>query len=214
MISLSNQQTEPSQNANDLALLHMQEKYGEEFTYLAPWGNSMTGTREFLASCKSLPGQPVLVRIENFKTANPIYSDNYWEEYFKDDTIDYFQRISSEVFGDAIIHYEPSRLSVTDMLVPGTDFVSFYNDTNTFITVYVEIKEGVYLSKDQFSEFYSKLNGSQGQIMVSVIVVEDNLYGTMDSSALSLLPYQDKSIANAYGETNEGTFRLDVAKEA
>ena len=213
MSSLSTPQTEPSQNINDRALLHMQEKYGEEFTYLSPWGNRMTGNREFLASCNSLPGQPVLVRIENYKSDTPVFGDNYWTEYFKQETIDYFQEVANEVFSESIIHYQTNKSNVTDALGVGTVFEDYYCDPSTQIVVYIEVKASVYTSEDQFSQFFAKLRGSQGKIMVSVIVVDDSVYGTLDHSEISTLTYQEKDIASAYAKAHGGDFQSDTSKE-
>lgn len=203
-------ETKPAQNANELALLHMQEKYGEEFTYGAPWGNSMTGTREFLAFCNSLPGKPVLVQIEDFKSDTPVYKDNYLEVKYQQDVQDYFKNIAADVFSDAIVHYEPSRLSVSDNLTKDTSFAAFYGDSTTFLVVYVEVNETNYSSEAQFADFFSRLAGSEGDVMVSVIVVKDEVYGTLKQSDLNLLTHRKEDVASAYAEMKNGQFQFDL----
>lgn len=202
-----------SLDVNELALLHMEEKYGEKFTYAAPSGNSMTGTREFLTFCESLPGKTVVAQIENYKTDTPIYKDNYLEVLYEKDTISYFKKVADEVFGENIVHYEVSNLSVSSNLSKDTSFKSFYEDPSTFIVAYVEVKESEYNSNKQFEEFFTQLNSSNGSIMVSVIVVKDSMYGTLELDDLKLLPYKEQDIASIYGETINGSFQYELPKE-
>lgn len=204
--------TSPSLSANDLALLHMQEKYGETFTYAAPWGNSMTGTREFLATCSSLPNQLVLVQILDYESNAPVYKDNYLAAKYQAEISTYFHDIAAEVFGDAIIHHEVSKQSVSQHLSKDTSFQTFYEDVSTVVTAYIEIKGSSYTTIRQFDQLFSKLNGSNGQIMVSVIVVDDSIYGTLDSTELNILLYQEKDVANAFAETANGSFQYDFSE--
>lgn len=213
---MANRQNENNDNAastNDLALAYLEEKYGETFTYAAPWGNSMTGNREFLTTCDSLPGQAVLVQVENFKDDEPTYKDNYLEVKYLIDTTEYFRDAAAEVFGDAIVHYEASKLSLSSDLSKYTPFDSFYQHPTTYMVVYLEIKQSNYTSPDQFALLFSKLKESQGQIKVRVIVVKDDIYGTLDTNALNLLPYEGKAIADAFAETENGSFQFDLSEE-
>lgn len=209
----NHRETVPSHDANELALLHMQEKYAEKFSYIAPWGDSMTGMREFLATCDSLPGQTVLVQVENFKGEHPIYRDNYLTVKYQAQTKDYFRRVAADIFGDAIVHYEASKLSVSSDLDAGTSFDTFYADSTTLIGVFIEIKESNYSSQKQLDEFFAKLNLSQGQIKVNVVVVNDSVYGTLDRRELNLLCYRGEEVAFAYAEIQAGVLQIDRNEE-
>ena len=57
-----------TRNANELALSYMEKKYGEPFVCAAPYGNSLSGTKEILVTCDSLADQKVLVQVENYKS--------------------------------------------------------------------------------------------------------------------------------------------------
>lgn len=213
MANRQHNDTQSSADTNDLALAYLEEKYAEHFYYLAPWGDSMTGTREFLTTCDSFPDQPVLVQVENFKSDAPVCRDNYLAVKYQAETAAYFQCTAAEIFGDAIIHYEASNLCVSSDLGKDTSFDAFYQDPTAYMVVYVEIKGSNFTSQAQFAQFFSALNGSQGEIMVRVIVVNDENYGTLDADALNLLPYEGKAVADAFAMTENGSFRYEPSEE-
>ena len=72
-------------DVNEAALEQMERRYGEKFTYEGPYGNSMGGTRQFMASCESLDGL-VLVEAENFRKGPVTYRDNYLAVQYREET--------------------------------------------------------------------------------------------------------------------------------
>ena len=206
-------ETKPAQNANELALLHMQEKYGEEFTYGAPWGNSMTGTREFLAFCDSLPGKPVVVQIKDFKSDAPVYSDNYLAVKYEEEAIAYLQKEAEAVFGDVKVYHTANKQCVSENLSADASFETFYADASAKINAYIEVNGGGYTSTEQFEDFFSRLHGSSGSVKISIIVVDENIFGTLELEDLNMLPYKREAVAHALGKTVNGNFQYELTVE-
>lgn len=191
-------------SVNEQALAHMQEKYGEPFTYAAPTGDSLTGTRQFYATCNSLPGKWVLVQVNDYKTDHKTFLDNYLAVQYESAVAEHFRSIGEEIFGEAIVHYEASNLSVSADLPADTSFEEYYADRSAYMIVTVEIKESNYSSRQQLEEMISQIQTSRGTVMVIGVVVPDALYGTLDYQGLNRLRIQKKQIDSVYLEISNG----------
>jgi hypothetical protein len=88
---MSDNSSQNSGQINDIALAHMEQKYGEKSEYAAPWGDSMSETREFIARCDSLQDQDILVQIENYRQKEKIFRDNYLAVKYRENTITFFR---------------------------------------------------------------------------------------------------------------------------
>lgn len=205
--------TEKTPNVNDQALAHMEEKYGEPFIYADATGNSMTGTRKFFATCESLPGKQVLVQINNYKEENKTFLDNYLAVKYEETVKDYFHGCAAEVFGEANVYYEAHILSVSSDLPAETSFEEFYADESTLIVVMIELKESSYSSRQQLEDMLAKIMNSQGEVLITTVVVEDALYGTLDRRSLNIMINNKEQVDSVYAKIKNGAMQVVWTKE-
>ena len=196
-------------NANELALAYMEEKYGETFTYLAPWGNSMSGTREILVTCDSLPGQQILVQVENFKTEQKIYRDNYHAVKYQDEVIDFFKTTAADTFGAVNVFYTPSKIGVSTDLPADASFDAYYSDAATVLPVTIEIAGSRFTDSSAIENYLYSISQTQGHISISFIVVQDDIFGTLDENGLFDLVTQKNEVYSTLGTILNGTVQVD-----
>lgn len=200
----------PQENApktNDLALAYMEEKYGEVFTYAAPWGSSYSGTREFLATCESLPGKTVLVQVADFKGENPVYRDNFLAVKYQEDTAAYFLNKAEAVFGQVNVFYEASKYSLTGQLAQEPSFEAFLMDAGTVIDVLVEVSGAV--TRQEVEDLTASLGESGGQITLTLVAVTEDTFGTRTRKELNALAYRGEAAFTAAIRTRDGSFIID-----
>lgn len=200
---------EPKSNANELALAYMEEKYGESFTFLAPWGNSMSGNREILVTCESLPEEQILVQVENYKTDEAIYRDNYLAVKYQDEVIDFFKTTAAEFFGDINVFYTPSKQCVSADLPADAAFTAFYADSSTIIPVMLEISASRFSDASAIESYLNTISDTQGEISVSFVIVEDEVFGSLDRKGLSDLITMKNAVYSAYGAIVNGAVQMD-----
>lgn len=200
---------EPKSNANELALAYMEEKYGESFTFLAPWGNSMSGNREILVTCESLPEEQILVQVENYKTDEAIYRDNYLAVKYQDEVIDFFKTTAAEFFGDINVFYTPSKQCVSADLPEDAAFTAFYADASTIIPVMLEISASRFSDASAIESYLNTISDTQGEISVSFVIVEDEVFGSLDRKGLSDLITMKNAVYSAYGAIVNGAVQMD-----
>ena len=174
------------QNINDLALAYMEQKYGEPFEYAAPYGDSMSGTHEILASCASLPSQKILVQVENYKRDDKIFCDNYLAVKYREETIAYFLRFATDVFGDANVFYEVAKMPLSPELSANATFDEYLADTHGFISACIEIRGSSFVEKEQVQEMINSIVTSckADNLTLIIVFVKDELFGTTDEDAL------------------------------
>lgn len=187
MFSLSNpnQPTEPSQNANELALAYLEEKYGEPFYYSAPYGDSMTGTRSLLVTCNSFPDQQLLVQVEGFKTNQKVFLDNYLAVKYQSETIDFLHACISEHYPNANIFYEAPLVCQSANLSAAASFEEFLADGRAKLIVMLEVNASEFTGPESINEIVTQITESCNHMTLTVIVVDDSLFGTMDRSELN-----------------------------
>ncbi|MDR2940112.1 MAG: hypothetical protein LBV08_07280 [Clostridiales bacterium] len=171
-------------NVNEMALAVMEEKYGEKFEYYRPWGNSMTGTREFIARCESLPGQDIHVEIENFRDDGRIFRDTYLLVKYKPECTEFFKKCVADVFGEAVIFYDVTYFGLSPELTGDATFEEVLADPGTRLGIIAEIKESDFLYKGQAEEAANALAALCARFNFSLVVVEDGDYGTYDRDTL------------------------------
>ena len=180
-----NETKEPKLNINDVALLHMEEKYGEKFEYVRPWGDSMSGTRQFMAKCESFPDQEVLVQIENFKDEEKqIFRDNYLAVKYREQTAAFFNDCATSVFGDANIYYEVANDGLSPDLPPDATVQEFLADTRVTAIVIIEVKQSSFTADEQAEKVAELIAQSGLNYHMMVVVMDDSVFGTFDRKAL------------------------------
>ena len=172
------------QNTNDAALAYMEQKYGEKFEYVAPWGNSLSGTHQLIVSCSSLPGQEIVVQVENYRQDDRVFRDNYLAVAYRQQSADYFKECAVTVFGKAEVFYSaPANGSSAD-LPADASLKQFLADTRATHVILIEINEGSYSSESQLEET-ARLIGKYGtKYFLKIVIVKDEDYGGYDAVSL------------------------------
>ena len=197
-------------SVNQLALGYLEEKYGEPFTYTAPWGSSYSGTRAFLVTCESLPGMSVLVQVENFKSENPVYSDNFLAVKFEAETREFFREEAEAVFGRVNVFYEASKFSLTGVGETGLTFEAFQARENNEIDVLVEVKAPITAS--QLQTLAESITPFRGNVTVTVIAVDDAAFGTLTRKELNALAYRGEAPSGAI-RGQAGSYSVELQED-
>jgi len=174
-----------TQKYNQLALEHLEKKYGEPFAYAAPYGDSMTGTREFLVTCDSLPGQRILVQIENFRENDRIIRDNYLAVKYQDQTADYLKTCMTAACPDVNVFYEAPKDGQSPELGADASFEEYLADTRARLVVMMELKAGTCAGKEAIEEAVRNMAATCKNMALTVIVVQDEVFGTLDRDGLN-----------------------------
>jgi hypothetical protein len=176
---------EPARNINDAALSYMEQKYGEEFEYAAPWGNSMSGTHELIVSCASLPGQEIVVQIENYKRDDKVFRDNYLAVKYRQQTADFVNDCAVEVFGRATIFYEAANDGLSSSLPADASFDEFLADTRVPLGVMIEVKASDLSSREQAEKVAKLIAERSAGFYLTLVAVDDDVYGALDRKSLN-----------------------------
>lgn len=181
---------EPNVNINTRALMYMEEKYGETFTYVGPWGNSLSGTHKLFVSCASLPGQNILVEIEDYKKDTRVFRDNLLAVKYGDETLRYFERQVAAEFEQSVVFYEPTEIGLSPDLAADAQFEQFLSDPMAFFAVGVEVSSSSFNSKEQAERLAQTLADAGVQFRLTLLVLDDSEYGTIDEDQF----YQRRSL--------------------
>lgn len=172
------------QNINLVALAYMEEKYGENFEYVAPFGNSMTGTHQLLVKGSRFPEESILVRIENYRLPDRVFSDNYLAVKYREATLAFIRDCVNQVYGSASVFYQVSLQALSPELSVNATFEEYLADTRAPLHIMVEIKESDFLTKDHALELTERIARHGSSYFLSLVFVEDAGYGAVDADAL------------------------------
>jgi len=165
-------------NVNELALAHMEQKYGVPFEYVAPWGNNLSGTRSFIVSSETLPGQEILVQIENYRQQDMVILDNYLAVKFRDETVAFLQNIALSVFEEANVFYEVFMKGLSPDLTADATLNDFLADTRVPLVIMVEVNEYSFSSKDDAKKLAETIAASEAHFLLTIVVVSSDVFGT------------------------------------
>lgn len=202
-----------TQTINQQALDYMEEKYGETFTYSAPYGSSTSGTREFLATCGSLPGKQVYVRVENFRSNDRVFRDNFLAVKYQDATISFLRDSFRAHYSDVNIFYEPTRQPQSDALPVDAGFEEFLAEGGCELIVMAELKAGEFTGTAQVEEIVGKIGETCGFVTLTLVVVEDEVFGTLVRAGLNDCIFNKEYVARAKVYIKNGETRIDWSGE-
>jgi len=171
-------------NVNAEALAILEQKYGVKFEYLAPTGKSYSGTREFFVRSESFPGWNVLVEIENFRSEDRIFRDNFLAFKYRDKSIELFHTLATTVFSEARIHYRVANRGLSPDLPAEATFQEFLSDTRGPLIIMVELKASDFSSDEQIIKVADLFAENIALFNLTIIVVDDSIYGSLDSDEL------------------------------
>lgn len=184
--SVENSPEENNQkNINDVALAYMEQRYGGDFEYDVPWGNSLSGTHELLVKCDSLPDQQILVQIENYKQEKKIFRDNYLAVKYQAESIEFFHNCATEVFGEANIYYEIAMDGLSPELPADATLTEFLADTRVPLVIMVEVKASDFSSEEQAEKVAELIAENGTYFYLTVVIVDDSVYGTLNRKSLN-----------------------------
>lgn len=170
----------PNENINDLALDYMKNKYGEEFEYFSPYGDSTTGSHQLLVKNDNYPNQNILVKIDNYKKKEKEYYDNYLAVKYRIDVKDWLKEKASSIYGDANVFMEVCISPLSSSLSPDASFETYFSDSTAEIHPIIEIKESAYETAEKLNALADMIRDNSGCYYVSVVFVADNEYGLSD----------------------------------
>jgi len=169
------------QNIIEVALVYMEQKYGESFIYVGPWGRSPSTTFELLVASESFPDRHILVQIDNYRSVDDrIFRDNYIAVKYKEESIRFFQNTVSGIFGDVIIFYSVYMGGQSHDLPANATFEEFLADTHSPHVVFIELKASTFSSKNQIENVAELLAASGAHFYLTALVVDDNEFGAHD----------------------------------
>ena len=127
-----------NKSVTDAALEYMEKKYGEPFTYAAPWGESYSGTHQLMVTCESLTGR-VLVEIENYREEGEVFRDNYIAVKYAQETLDLFQSYVDQEFGEGRVFYEVNPRGLSEDLPADATLEEYLADSRAPLAKFVEV---------------------------------------------------------------------------
>lgn len=161
------------------ALLYMEEKYGEPFTYVSPWGSSYAskGIQEILVRCESKP-EDILVRgVKNGDVYT--FSDSYLAVKYKDQMVSAVKAVSDEVFGESKVFYKVMKQALSPDLPADAEFEVYSTDPASGIVVYIAIPRHAFDDSlvQTFAEVFQKTGIAAS---VQLLVTEEGTYSGLD----------------------------------
>jgi hypothetical protein len=173
----NNSQGSNNQNINDVAIEYMENKYGEKFEYSAPYGNSMTGTHELLVTCESLSNQQILVQIENYRSEDKIFRDNYLAVKYHQQTVDFIHDCAVKHFGEAEVFYEATKDGLSTELSANASFNEYLADTRVPLNFSIGTKASLFTSEEQAEKLAEALAVYGTRYIAVLASVADEDYG-------------------------------------
>ena len=175
--TMNNFKKSKSQIALDQSLNYMQEKYGETFTHAAGYGDSMAPTAEFLVTCNSLPNQRILVQVENYRTDDPIFRDNYLAVKYQEQVIAMVKDNAAAQGAVVNVFHEARKDGQSENLGANATFEEFLADGRAVAVVMVEMKESDFVDKAQVEQIIQDCAANNGRMNIAVAVVKDDAFG-------------------------------------
>jgi hypothetical protein len=174
----------PTQNINAVALAYMEQRYGEKFEYVAPYGDSMTGTHQLLVKCDSFPEQSILVRVENYRREDKVFLDNYLAVKYREKTVEFLTGCATQVFGDSNVFYDVELQTLSPDLSKDASFSEFLADTSVPLNVMIEVRANNLGSDDQARQIADLIAANGTRFIMHIVSLSDTDYGIYDEDAL------------------------------
>lgn len=181
-------QKEPRrQKSSEAALEYMEQKYGEEFEFVQPWGNSMSGNHELIVTCESLAGERILVKISNYKDEDRVFQDNYLAVKYHEETVDFLSQCANEVFGDSKVYYDVAKIALSADLSADASFEEYFADEEGQISAYIAVRASSFTAEEQAEKVTDPILSACGAWYVGIllVVVEDAEYESLDEDILA-----------------------------
>ena len=194
---------------SEAAFEYLENKYGEKFEYAAPWGDSMSNTKEILVTCESFPGQLIIVQVEDYQKSGEQFRDNYLAVKYQQQSTDFFNECAEKVFGEANAFFTPIKDGLSPNLPADATFEEFLADKRVKLVIYIEVKESTFEGESQAEEL-SRLIGNYGShYLLEIILVNEENYGSYDDvTALKDVLRNKKYIRCLAVDNSSGTVKM------
>jgi len=135
---------EKQQDFKTIALNYMEEKYGETFSYVSPWGSSSEqhGTKKIMVQCGSLPGDILVQGIPDGD--GYIFSDNYLAVKYRQEMSNAIQSVADGVFDASRVFYEVQTQTLSADLPADASFDAYSRDAQTRAFAAVAVPESAF----------------------------------------------------------------------
>lgn len=170
---------ESKQDVNELALEYMEQKYGEKFEYYAPAGMSYTGTRNFLAKCETFGDKSVHVQIDDFRTENRKFRDDYIALKYADQLFDYIEQTAKKQFDEAkVVSCWGTGNALSPDLPADATFEEYMLDPEGRLVANIVVKKSDYKSRKQLAQILETVaaNNAAGSTEFMIMVIDDSKY--------------------------------------
>jgi hypothetical protein len=159
---------------SELAIAHLEEKYGVEFEYVSPWGSTYAqgGVTKMVVVSESLPGEEIMVSVIP-EGDGYIVRDNYLAVKYKEETRLFLLEKAEEIFGEAKVFYELSNSTNCETLSATLTFEEFIasSDITVALRGYIIINEENFDSKEQSYELGKLVIESGAKIQFLEIII-------------------------------------------
>ena len=198
-----------SQVAIEEALKHLEMKYGEPFTYVTIDEGAPAGGREFLVSCDSLPEQHVWVQVEDVYSTDRKIRDNYLAVKYRDQTVAYLQETVSSAYPNVNVFYEVRNKALSETLPVNADFSEFLHNSGVELIAMLELKASEFAGTEQMDRIAEEIAEACPYMALTVIVIEDEVYGTLDRTGLNDCISAGKYVMRAKIYIQDGAVQVD-----
>ncbi len=169
-------------------LLHLREKYGEEFTYKGPHGATMFGNAsEATVTCPSFPAEEVVLRYARKDDGEIVYSDNYMGYFFRGRVYHTLLSDIEAVYGTGKLFYTVSDMPMPDEINRETPFET-YTSQAAHISFTVVVDAGVAPASEKETDFerFQQVLAEDKIVCGGVIhYAKSEEYGNIDASNLN-----------------------------
>ena len=205
-------QSTPKKRVNEIALEHLEEKYGEKFEYSAPAGSSYTGTRTFLATCESFSDHRILVQIKNFRDReNMVIRDNYIAVKYADKVEEFFSQIADEEFGSSKVFCHATGRTLPPELPSNASLEDYFSCREGVVAGLIVLPESGYKNDEQLSLLANKISDtfSFDELSVLFMVVDDDTFKSADEDELRDIFRTESPIAKLRLYRYKGNTKLE-----
>jgi hypothetical protein len=205
----------PPKDTSEYALSALKEKYGMEFRYLSPWSSSMGKNHQFLATCDGLPGQKILVCVENFRDKNArSVSDNVLACRYAQETEDYLRGCAEDTVGSCRIFYSPAMKPLPSSLSADLSFERFLSESGVTVSATFEFKASDFQTQEQARVLAQRIADTGVRANLTFIAFPDELFGTMDTEQLKTKVATGDYVRYASAACRNGSVELSFREGA
>jgi hypothetical protein len=166
------------QNITEEALAYMEQKYGEKFEYVAPWGSSLANRNklQMLVKCVSLSDE-VFVEV-NYIENEYIFSDNYVAVKYTPETNKLLQSAIDNFFEKSFVVCNISQKALSPDLLAEATFEQYCSDSEASLSATIFIPDSVF-EETSVKKFGEKLADSNMGATIRFFSVDDSIYESL-----------------------------------